>query len=343
MADYPDSQRSASRSWSRPTSRHAAEIGAEVLLCYLPVGSQQATKHYAKACLDAGVAMVNCIPVFIASDPQWAKRFRDAAFPSSATTSRARSARRSRIACSGAPVCDRGVSSIAPISSTPAATPTFSTCSNGSRLKSKKITKTEAVQIAARCTAGADNIHIGPTDYVPWQKDNKVCFIRMEGRGFGGVPMNFELRLSVEDSPNSAGVAIDAIRCAKLALDRGVGGPLAGAVRLLDETSAATTPRQRCARSVQRLHRGASFRLANGAGKQRKTRCKSGLTNGRPEADRDPAVGEKIFPAGPAWGRIADERAGRNPAVRFWRYARCRWRGVEGALSCTLPRVKDWT
>jgi myo-inositol-1-phosphate synthase len=152
MKDYPDNQTFILSGESEPTAAEIIKVlkesGAQILTNYLPVGSEEATRFYVNCALEAGVAFINNIPVFIASDPAWAKRLSD------------------------------------------------------------------------------ENIHVGPSDYVPWQKDNKVCFIRMEGKLFGDVPMNLEMRLSVEDSPNSAGVAIDAIRCAKLALDRGHGGVL---------------------------------------------------------------------------------------------------------------------
>lgn len=204
-----------------------AEI--DVLMNYLPVGSQQATEFYAECALDAGVAFVNNIPVFIASDPAWAARFEAAGVPIVGDDIKAQM---------GATIvhrvltdlfAKRGVKLDRTYQLNTGGNTDFLNMSNRTRLASKKISKTEAVQSVAATRLEDENVHIGPSDYVPWQNDNKVCFLRMEGQLFGGVPMNLELRLSVEDSPNSAGVAIDMVRCAKLALDRGIGGPVASA------------------------------------------------------------------------------------------------------------------
>jgi myo-inositol-1-phosphate synthase len=193
---------------------------------YLPVGSQQATEFYAECALEAGVAFVNCIPVFIASDPAWAQRFRDRGIPIIGDDIKAQL---------GATIvhrvltdlfAKRGVRLERTYQLNTGGNTDFLNMLNRSRLASKKESKTEAVQAVAERRLENENIHVGPSDYVPWQNDNKLCFLRMEGSMFGGVPMNLELRLSVEDSPNSAGVAIDMIRCAKLALDRGEAGPI---------------------------------------------------------------------------------------------------------------------
>ncbi len=199
---------------------------AHVLLNYLPVGSQEATEFYAECALEAGVAFVNNIPVFIASDEAWARRFTEAGVPIIGDDIKAQL---------GATIvhrvltdlfAKRGVKLDRTYQLNTGGNTDFLNMSNRARLKSKKISKTEAVQSVAERRLDDENIHIGPSDYVAWQNDNKVCFLRMEGQLFGGVPMNLELRLSVEDSPNSAGVAIDMIRCAKLAKDRGIGGPI---------------------------------------------------------------------------------------------------------------------
>ncbi|MEA2819691.1 MAG: myo-inositol-phosphate synthase [Bradyrhizobium sp.] len=227
MADYPDDAA------FRPADLEPADIaaalrasGAEVLLCYLPVGSEQAVKHYAKACLDARVAMINCVPVFIASDPFWAQQFHDAGVPIVGDDIKsqvgATIVHRSLVRL----FSDRGVSVDRTYQLNTGGNTDFLNMLERNRLKSKKISKTESVQSQLDERLDAADIHIGPSDYVPWQRDNKVCFIRIEGRGFGGIPIELEMRLSVEDSPNSAGVVIDAVRCAKLALDRGVAGPL---------------------------------------------------------------------------------------------------------------------
>ena len=198
----------------------------DVMINYLPVGSQQATEFYAECAIEAGVAFVNAIPVFIASDPSWAARFEAAGVPVIGDDIKAQL---------GATIvhrvltdlfAKRGVKLDRTYQLNTGGNTDFLNMSNRSRLASKKISKTEAVQAVAEQRIADENIHIGPSDYVAWQNDNKVCFLRMEGQLFGGVPMNLELRLSVEDSPNSAGVAIDMIRCAKLARDRGLAGPI---------------------------------------------------------------------------------------------------------------------
>lgn len=198
----------------------------DVLMNYLPVGSQAASEFYAECALEAGVAFVNNIPVFIASNPEWAERFTKAGVPIIGDDIKAQL---------GATIvhrvltdlfAKRGVKLERTYQLNTGGNTDFLNMANHRRLASKKISKTEAVQSVAAERLDDDNVHIGPSDYVPWQNDNKVCFLRMEGSMFGGVPMNLELRLSVEDSPNSAGVAIDMIRCAKLAKDRGLGGPI---------------------------------------------------------------------------------------------------------------------
>ncbi|OMJ33163.1 inositol-3-phosphate synthase [Sphingomonas sp. Sph1(2015)] len=202
------------------------ETKTDVLMNYLPVGSQAASEFYAECALEAGVAFVNNIPVFIASDPVWAERFIKAGVPIIGDDIKAQL---------GATIvhrvltdlfAKRGVKLERTYQLNTGGNTDFLNMSNHRRLASKKISKTEAVQSVAAERLHDDNVHIGPSDYVPWQNDNKICFLRMEGTMFGGVPMNLELRLSVEDSPNSAGVAIDMIRCAKLAKDRGLAGPI---------------------------------------------------------------------------------------------------------------------
>jgi myo-inositol-1-phosphate synthase len=207
-------------------ARVLQEAGAEVLVCYLPVGSEDAVRHYAQACLDAGVAMVNCMPVFIASNPEWANQFRARNLPVVGDDIKSQVGATIIHRILARLMGDRGVKLERTYQINTGGNTDFLNMLEQSRLTSKRISKTQSVQSQLDTPLESDNIHIGPSDYVPWQKDNKVGFIRMEWRGWGDVPMNLELRLSVEDSPNSAGVAIDAIRCAKLALDRGEGGPL---------------------------------------------------------------------------------------------------------------------
>jgi myo-inositol-1-phosphate synthase len=200
--------------------------GAEIMANYLPVGSEEATRFYAACALEAGLGFVNNIPVFIASDPVWAKRFADKNLPIVGDDIKAQL---------GATVLHRtivdlfrkrGVKVERTYQLNTGGNTDFLNMLNRSRLASKKASKTEAVQSVMGARLADENIHIGPSDYVPWQNDNKICFIRVEGKLFGDVPMELDVKLSVEDSPNSAGVAIDAIRCCKLALDRKQGGVL---------------------------------------------------------------------------------------------------------------------
>ncbi|MBN1848030.1 MAG: inositol-3-phosphate synthase [Deltaproteobacteria bacterium] len=202
------------------------ETKTDILLNYLPVGSETATRFYAECALEADVAFINNIPVFLASDPEWAKRFAKQNLPIVGDDIKSQL---------GATIVHRiltdlfkkrGVKLERTYQLNVGGNTDFLNMMNQTRLVSKRKSKTEAVQAVAAKRLEDNNIHIGPSDYIPWQKDNKICFIRMEGKLFGDVPMNLELRLSVEDSPNSAGVAIDAIRCVKLALDRGIGGVL---------------------------------------------------------------------------------------------------------------------
>ena len=201
---------------------------ADVLVSYLPVGSEDAQCHYAQACLDAGVGFVNAIPVFIASNPEWAKKFEDAGVPIVGDDIKSQV---------GATIVhriltrlfeDRGVELERTYQLNFGGNMDFKNMLERKRLKSKKISKTQSVTSQMDHELEADNIHIGPSDHVPWLDDRKWCYIRLEGRNFGDVPLNLELKLEVWDSPNSAGVIIDAVRCAKLALDRGIGGPLLG-------------------------------------------------------------------------------------------------------------------
>ena len=230
MAAYPDARTFLRADDAEPDQDAVVaalrESEADVLMNYLPVGSQKATEFYAECALEAGVAFVNNIPVFIASDAGWAERFRAAGVPIIGDDIKAQL---------GATIvhrvltdlfAKRGVKLERTYQLNTGGNTDFLNMLERSRLASKKESKTEAVQSVAASRIADENIHVGPSDYVAWQNDNKVCFLRMEGKLFGGVPMNLELRLSVEDSPNSAGVAIDMIRCARLARDRGLAGPI---------------------------------------------------------------------------------------------------------------------
>ena len=201
---------------------------ADLLLNYLPVGSEQATRFYAECALEAGVGVINCIPVFIASDPEWVQQFEKRGLPLIGDDVKSQLGATITHRMLAELFRRRGVVLDRTYQLNTGGNTDFLNMVDRTRLTSKKISKTEAVQSAVGKPLNDQDIHIGPSDYVAWQGDNKVCFIRMEGRLFGDVPMNLELRLSVEDSPNSAGVIIDAIRCGKLALERGQGGALSG-------------------------------------------------------------------------------------------------------------------
>jgi myo-inositol-1-phosphate synthase len=230
MREWPDERTFRLAESQEPDRKDMVQVLREthtdVMVNYLPVGSQQATEFYAECALEAGVAFVNCIPVFIGSDESWAKRFEEAGVPVIGDDIKAQL---------GATIVHRvltdlfkkrGVKLDRTYQLNTGGNTDFLNMLERTRLASKKISKTEAVQSVARHRLDPENIHVGPSDYVAWQNDNKVCFLRMEGQLFGGVPMNLELRLSVEDSPNSAGVAIDLIRCARVAMDRGLAGPI---------------------------------------------------------------------------------------------------------------------
>jgi myo-inositol-1-phosphate synthase len=232
MREFDESCTFAPAALPQPEKREIVRVlkesGTEILVNYLPVGSERAVRFYAECALEASVAFVNNMPVFIASDPAWARRFEEKNLPIIGDDTKSQL---------GATIIHRmltdlfkkrGVKLSCTYQLNTGGNTDFLNMLNRTRLRSKKESKTEAVQSVAAQRLDGMNIHIGPSDYVAWQKDNKVCFMRLEGKLFGDVPMNLELRLSVEDSPNSAGVVIDAIRCCKLALDRGEGGVLYG-------------------------------------------------------------------------------------------------------------------
>ncbi|HKA03362.1 MAG TPA: inositol-3-phosphate synthase [Acidimicrobiales bacterium] len=204
------------------------DTGADVLVSYLPVGSDAAQKYYAQACLDAGVAFVNAIPVFIASDPEWAAKFEAAGVPIVGDDIKSQV---------GATIVhrllarlfeDRGLVLDRTYQLNVGGNMDFMNMLERERLESKKISKTQSVTSQLDNGIEPENVHIGPSDHVAWLNDRKWAYIRLEGRNFGDVPLNVELKLEVWDSPNSAGVIIDALRCAKIAKDRGIGGPLLG-------------------------------------------------------------------------------------------------------------------
>jgi myo-inositol-1-phosphate synthase len=230
MKDYPEDKTFVVAK-EKPVNvvEELKKSGAEILINYLPVGSQKATEYYANCALKADCAFINCMPVFIVSDKKWAEKFEKKGLPCIGDDIKSQV---------GATIVhrvlthlfvQRGVIIDRSYQLNFGGNTDFLNMLARERLKSKKISKTEAVESQLAKRLSYDNLHIGPSDWIPWLKDNKVCFIRIEGRKFGNVPVELELRLSVEDSPNSAGCVIDAIRLAKLALDRGVGGPLISA------------------------------------------------------------------------------------------------------------------
>ncbi|WP_322766432.1 inositol-3-phosphate synthase [Frankia sp. Cr1] len=205
------------------------ESRVDVLVCYLPVGSENAAKFYAQAAIDAGVAFVNCLPVFIAGRAQWAEKFRAAGLPIIGDDIKSQVGATITHRVLAKLFEDRGVVLDRTMQLNVGGNMDFKNMLERDRLESKKISKTQAVTSQLSHDMGRDNIHIGPSDYVSWLDDRKWAYVRLEGRAFGDVPLNLEYKLEVWDSPNSAGVVIDAVRCAKIALDRGVGGPLVAA------------------------------------------------------------------------------------------------------------------
>lgn len=228
MAEYPEEQSFRVDERQKPVdvAKALKESGAEILMNYMPVGSQQATEYYAQAALDAGCAFLNCMPVFIASEPNWEKKFRDKGLPCAGDDIKAQVGATIVHRTLAKLFSDRGVKITGTYQLNVGGNTDFLNMARHHRLVSKRISKTEAVQSNLPVRLPADSIHIGPSDYVPWLKDNKICFLRIEGEKFGGIPTNLELRLSVEDSPNSAGCTIDCIRAVKLGLDRNIAGQL---------------------------------------------------------------------------------------------------------------------
>jgi len=202
------------------------EVGAEVFVNYLPVGSEQAVRHYAQECLDAGVAFINAMPVFIVSEDSWAKKFEEKGIPCLGDDIKAQIGATITHRVLTKLFVDRGVKVERMYQLNVGGNTDFLNMLERNRLKSKKISKTEAVQSQMPSPLSDRDIHVGPSDYVPWMNDKKVCFLRIEGKKFGDVPVVLDARLDVEDSPNSAGIMVDAIRCVKLALDRGTAGRL---------------------------------------------------------------------------------------------------------------------
>ncbi len=202
----------------------AAEV--DVLVCYLPVGSEIAAKHYAQCAIDAGVAFVNALPVFIASDPVWAQKFTEAGVPIVGDDIKSQVGATITHRVLAKLFEDRGVQLDRTMQLNVGGNMDFKNMLERERLESKKISKTQSVTSNLTRDMGSKNVHIGPSDYVPWLDDRKWAYVRLEGRAFGDVPLSLEYKLEVWDSPNSAGIIIDAVRAAKIAKDRGVGGPV---------------------------------------------------------------------------------------------------------------------
>jgi myo-inositol-1-phosphate synthase len=205
------------------------EAKADVLVCYLPVGSEDAAKYYAQAAIDAGVGFVNALPVFIAGTKEWADKFTAAGLPIVGDDIKSQVGATITHRVLAKLFEDRGVILDRTMQLNVGGNMDFMNMLERERLESKKISKTQAVTSQVEHDLGKRNVHIGPSDYVAWLDDRKWAYVRLEGRAFGDVPLNLEYKLEVWDSPNSAGVIIDAVRCAKIALDRGIGGPLLGA------------------------------------------------------------------------------------------------------------------
>ncbi|MGZ8736698.1 MAG: inositol-3-phosphate synthase [Nocardioides sp.] len=218
------------------------ESKADVLVSYLPVGSEEADKFYAQCAIDAGVAFVNALPVFIASDPVWAKKFEDAGVPIVGDDIKSQVGATITHRVMAKLFEDRGVVLDRTFQLNVGGNMDFKNMLERERLESKKVSKTQAVTSNIEHDLGARNVHIGPSDYVAWLDDRKWAYVRLEGRAFGDVPLNMEYKLEVWDSPNSAGIIIDAIRAAKIALDRGIGGPIISASTYLMKSPPVQMP-----------------------------------------------------------------------------------------------------
>jgi myo-inositol-1-phosphate synthase len=232
------------------------ETKADVLVAYLPVGSEEADKFYAQCAIDAGVAFVNALPVFIASDPVWAKKFEDAGVPIIGDDIKSQVGATITHRVMAKLFEDRGVVLDRTYQLNVGGNMDFKNMLERERLESKKISKTQAVTSNLEHDLGARNVHIGPSDYVQWLDDRKWAYVRLEGRAFGDVPLNLEYKLEVWDSPNSAGIIIDAIRAAKIAKDRGIGGPIHSASTYLMKSPPIQMPDDQGRAQVEAFIRG---------------------------------------------------------------------------------------
>jgi len=232
------------------------ESGAEVLVAYLPVGSEAADRYYAQCAIDAGVAFVNALPVFIASDPVWAEKFRSAGLPIVGDDIKSQVGATITHRVLAKLFEDRGVELQRTMQLNVGGNMDFKNMLERDRLESKKISKTQSVTSQIDRDLGADNVHIGPSDYVPWLDDRKWAYVRLEGKAFGNVPLSLEYKLEVWDSPNSAGIIIDAVRAAKIALDRGQGGPLLSAASYFMKSPPVQYDDSKAREEVERFIRG---------------------------------------------------------------------------------------
>ncbi len=240
------------------------ETQADVLINYLPVGSEAATRFYAQQALEAGVAFINAIPVFVAKDPEWQERFRQANVPIIGDDIKSQVGATIVHRTLAQLFLDRGVRLERTSQLNVGGNTDFYNMLERERLQSKKISKTQAVTSILPYELAPENVYIGPSDYVPWLEDRKWAHIRLEGRGFGDVPLTIELKLEVWDSPNSAGVVIDAIRCAKLALDRGIGGPLLAPSAYFMKSPPVQMPDHEAREAVERFIAGEPLPAASG-------------------------------------------------------------------------------
>jgi len=232
------------------------ESGAEVLVVYLPVGSEAADRYYAQCAIDAGVAFVNALPVFIASDPVWAEKFRAAGLPIMGDDIKSQVGVTITHRVLAKLFEDRGVELQRTMQLNVGGNMDFKNMLERDRLESKKTSKTQSVTSQIDRDLGADNVHIGPSDYVPWLDDRKWAYVRLEGKAFGNVPLSLEYKLEVWDSPNSAGIIIDAVRAAKIALDRGQGGPLLSAASYFMKSPPVQYDDSKAREEVERFIRG---------------------------------------------------------------------------------------
>ena len=233
---------------------------ADVLVSYLPVGSEEADKFYAQCAIDAGVAFVNALPVFIASDPVWAKKFEDAGVPIVGDDIKSQVGATITHRVMAKLFEDRGVVLDRTYQLNVGGNMDFKNMLERERLESKKISKTQAVTSNIEHDLGSRNVHIGPSDYVQWLDDRKWAYVRLEGRAFGDVPLNLEYKLEVWDSPNSAGIIIDAVRAAKIALDRGIGGPILSASTYLMKSPPVQMPDDQGRAQLEAFIRGEAER-----------------------------------------------------------------------------------